>query len=360
MLATYLRRLAALGVAPKGFAAYRYQMRSILQLASRLAGRAIMSATLFQQAALFGCALVDDRGIVTERQLSRWTLAQRRSAIRSFATLMQPELQSLLGQNPHAVIDNALRSVAQRAGAGYRLSGGKPRKRGGYAPSRKEVAAVIAAAAMCPGFTGLRNSVFFRILVETGTRVNALRELDGTDCVVMPSGRLRLFVHAKGKAETREVELSQELSDALRRYVQAYNRHAAVNGWRVRIHLGRAGPIWRNSARGCWPYPAISATLRAACERAGRHEFTSHALRRAFATDAATIMPRHVVALAGGWQGLERLDDHYIQTRDVQIWEKLQRADMSVDRTTEEQGGTDGTTITLPNFILFSTEIVPA
>ena len=43
-----------------------------------------------------------------------------------------------------------------------------------------------------------------RILAETGCRVTALRTLDGTNCVEMPSGRLRLFLHEKGKAEAAE------------------------------------------------------------------------------------------------------------------------------------------------------------
>ena len=52
---------------------------------------------------------------------------------------------------------------------------------------------------------------------------------------------------------------------------------------------------------------------------------TPHALRRAFATDAASVLPRHTVAQAGGWKGLERLDDHYVQPRGDAIRAKLNR-----------------------------------
>jgi hypothetical protein len=55
-------------------------------------------------------------------------------------------------------------------------------------------------------------------------------------------------------------------------------------------------------------------------------DFTPHALRRAFATDAASLLPRHTVAQAGGWQGVERLDDHYVQPRPATILRKLDRS----------------------------------
>jgi len=55
--------------------------------------------------------------------------------------------------------------------------------------------------------------------------------------------------------------------------------------------------------------------------------FSPHALRRFFATEAASALPRHVVALAGGWQGVERLDDHYIRPHTADLWAKLERSD---------------------------------
>src|SRR5207248_5249989 len=72
-----------------------------------------------------------------------------------------------------------------------------------------------------------------------------------------------------------------------------------------------------------WACDDIRAALQDACEAAGLPTFTPHALRRAFATDAASALPRHVVALAGGWRGVERLDDHYVQPRPPTIWKKL-------------------------------------
>jgi integrase len=191
---------------------------------------------------------------------------------------------------------------------------------------------VLDAVGTAPGFVGARNRAFFTILAETGARVNALRQLDGAGCIEMPSGRLRVFLHEKGKAEPREVELSHEAAQALRAYIKSFNYLAAVRNWRVRVRLGEPGIVWRNSPRGCWSYDNIRATLRAGCSTAAVPEITPHALRRAFATEAATMLPRHTVARAGGWQGVRRLDDHYVQPDDGTIRQKLSQAGRTASR----------------------------
>jgi integrase len=217
---------------------------------------------------------------------------------------MRPELLPLLCEEPLDRVDRALRTVAERVGTGYRLSGGAPRRRGGRAPTEGQIRDVLEALGRAPGYLGVRNRAFFTILAESGARINALRELDGADCIEMPSGRLRIFLHEKGKGEPREVELSHAAADAMRAYAEAFNYLAAVRRWHARVRLGEPGPIWRNSARGRWSYRDILEILRASCAAAEVQPFTPHALRRAFATDAASILPRHTVAQAGGWQGL--------------------------------------------------------
>jgi integrase len=314
-------------------------MRSMLLIAARLAGRTMTSADLLQDEALLGRVLVDDTAPTLRTRLSRWTLAQRRSAIRDFVTLMRPELIMLLNEDPHDRVDRALRAVAERVGTGYRLTGGAPRRRGGRAPSDSQVRDVLEAVGRAPGYLGARNRAFFLILAETGARVNALRQLDGTDCVEMPSGRLRLFLHEKSKGERREVELSRAAADALRVYAEAFNYLAAVRRWPVRVRLGETGAIWRNSPRGCWSDADIRATLRAGCSAAEVPSFTPHAFRRAFATDAASVLPRHTVARAGGWEGLERLDDHYVQPRIGAIRAKLTRQEHDDARPEDSEGG---------------------
>jgi integrase len=238
---------------------------------------------------------------------------------------MRPELTALADEEPHDRLDRALRAVAERVGTGYRLTGGAPRRRGGRAPSAGQIRDILDAVGHAPGYVGIRNRAFFQILAETGARLNALRQLDGSDCVQMPNGRLRIFLHEKGKAEPREVEVSRDAADVLRSYAAAFNYLAAFRLWPVRVRLGEPGPIWRNSSRGCWSSEDIRETLRAGCHAAEVLEITPHALRRAFATDAASVLPRHTVAQAGGWKGLERLDDHYVQPRGDAIRAKLGR-----------------------------------
>lgn len=313
----------------------------MLLIAARLTGRAMTCADLIRDEGLLSQVLVHDTAPTLGTRLSRWTLAQRRSAIRDFVTLMRPELRVLLSEEPHERLDRALRTVADRVGAGYRLNGGAPRRRGGRAPSDSQVWDVLEAVGRAPGYLGTRNRAFFTILAETGARVNALRQLDGADCVEMPSGRLRLFLHEKSKGERREVELSRAAAEALHGYAEAFNYLAAVRRWPVRVRVGEPGPIWRNSTRGRWSEDDIRAVLSAACSVAAVMPFTPHALRRAFATDAASILPRHTVAQAGGWQGLERLDDHYVQPRVGTIRAKLSGQAQDSPRPSSRECGTD-------------------
>jgi integrase len=306
-------------------------MRSMLTTATRLTGQTMTCVDLIRDEKLLGRVLVHDIAPTLGTRLSRWTLAQRRSAIRSFAALTRPELIRLLAEEPLDRVDRALRSVAERIGAGYRLTGGAPRRRGGQAPSGTQIRDVLDATGSEPGYVGARNRVFFQILAETGARVNALRLLDGADCVEVLSGRLRIFLHEKGRGAPREIELSHAAADGLRAYAERFNYHAAVRRWGVRVHLGKPGPVWRNSPRGCWSYDDILAKLRAGCSAAEAPAFTPHALRRAFATDAASVLPRHTVAQAGGWQGLERLDVVVVQPRSATICEKLSRLEQSAE-----------------------------
>jgi integrase len=238
---------------------------------------------------------------------------------------MRPELLPLIKEEPSSVVERALRLVAERVGGGYRLTGGAPRRRGGRAPDHRDISAVLVSLRNASGFVGPRNRAFFGILAATGCRVNALRQLDGTECLVLPNGRVRLYLHEKGKLERREVELSSIVMHHLHEYMEAFNHFATSRAWRIRVRLGEPGGVWRNEIGGQWGYASVLKTLKDGCTRAGVTPFTPHAFRRAFATDAASRLPRHIVAQAGGWKGLERLDDHYVQPREPTIWGKLER-----------------------------------
>jgi len=331
LIETYARRLAAAG---RDVSKYRQQLMRLPKIALRLDGRSRSLLDLFAEPHMLGRVLVDDMAM-DGSQLSKWTLGQRRSAVRSCAQLMYPELIAALGRDPHAVIDEALRLVAIRVGGGYRLPGGKARKRGGYVPPTADIARVITTAGEAVGFWGLRNRAFLSILLASGCRVNALRLLDGTKCVVLSDGRIRLFLHEKRKTKRRQIELSRQDAEVLQAYMSAFNEHARLRGWTTRIEIGKTGRIWRNSGRSAWSYERVLAELRCACDSAGVTPFTPHGLRRVFATETANVLPRYTVQLAGGWQGGQRLDDHYIQPRRQQIWNKLHTAETADDELTK-------------------------
>lgn len=327
LLAQYVQRLAHTGLSAKTQQAYIFQVGQLLGAARRhgFSGHGSLLA-LFRDDRLLGLALTDDAS-ATAGILSRWTLAQRRSAVRAFARLMAPELRPHLSDEPETIVARALRGRAERVGSGFRLSGGAPRRRGGPVPPRTEVAAIIAEAGRAEGYKGARNHAFFTLLYETGSRVNALRGLTGDAVFVMPSGRLRLMLHAKGQAMPREVELSQLAAARLTAYVASFNREATIAGRCERITLGEPGPVWRSSWRGQWAYDGVVETFQRACFATGAPAYGIHALRRAFATDAAATLPRHVVARAGGWRGLQRLDNHYIRPHRETVADKLDDAE---------------------------------
>jgi integrase len=339
----FRRRLAATGASPKAQKAYVFQLRQLLSAAHRRGlkrGQGLID--LFADTALLGQALIDDRASRGDT-LSRWTLAQRRSAVRSFARLMAPELRPVLGAEPERIVIRALRGAAERVGGGYRLSGGTPRRRGGRAPTAEEVQGIIAAAASAGGFLGRRNRAFLTLLYETGSRVNALREIQGTDLVELPDGRVRLFLHAKGRRERREVEVSANSARLLHQYVDTFNGRAAYAGRPERIGIGERGPFWRSTWWQSWAYANVAKVFERACLASGKHAYSLHALRRAFASDAASHLPRQVVAAAGGWQGLRRMDNHYVQTDMATIARKLcNRADCK-----SEPGADDRTALTV-------------
>ena len=322
LVVIFERRLVAFGASKSGMTAYRNQLLATLRAARRISGSEYTMTLLFQDIPLFGRALVDDVSLTGVR-LSKWTLAQRRSAVRKFAGLMRPELLPLVGEEPLSLVDRALRFVAERVGGGFRLTGGSPRNRGGAAPTAAEITRLIDVLEQEPGFVGRRNVAFFRMLWTTGCRVNALRLLDGRDLVVMPDGRIRLYLHEKGKSEPREVELDDLTADALRSYLEAYKHTAASTRHPHRVHIGRSGAVWRSTGGRQWGYASIVSCLRKTCFNAGVPPFTPHAFRRAFATDGTACLPRYVVSRAGGWQGIERMDDHYIQVRTRTLWDKL-------------------------------------
>ena len=317
-LEEYRRRLVDCGAPPKTTKAYLYQLHRF----SDPVGGSKGIVDLFLDSQALGQALVADRS-KKGGKLSKWTLDQRRSAVRSFAKLMAPELKRMTGQQPLKIVNEALRLVAHRVGSRYYLPGGRPRNQGGPAPSSGEVSDIIGDAAQVPGFKGRRNEAFFTILYESGARVNALREVNCSDLFVMPNGTVRLMLNAKGCCQPREVELTSHAARLLFAYMETFNQEAVLHGSLARIDPGEHGHLWRSSWSSQWSYEAVRKTFKRACFSVGTVDYRLHALRRAFASDAAAVLPRDVVALAGGWERKEPMDDCYIHVLKESVAKKL-------------------------------------
>ena len=322
LIELFERSLNALGRAKRGMSAYTYQLRSIISVASRIAGRSISLAELFNNGELLGRALIDDQS-TTGFQLSKYTLDQRRSAVRSFASLLSPELRAFLDEDPTRLIDRSLQVVAERVGTGFRLSTGRPRNRGGRVPSREDFRSVFDALGLPGGFIGIRNIAFFTFLFGTACRVNEVRVLDGSDFIIMPNGRVRLFIREKRKSEPREVELSIQCTEMMREYFSAINLASSNRHQSCQVGFGIAGSIWKNKHFRQMSYRETCQALTVACHTADVTRFTAHAFRHAFASFGASRLSRFIVAPAGGWDGTERMDDHYVKPIGESMSSKL-------------------------------------
>ncbi len=301
---------------------YRWLRNEMLACASAEVGRRVGILDLFANPELLGRMLVSDR-LANGRVCSISTIAHRRTAIRSVATMLRPELQTTLGSDPHETIRDALRRVAERRGGGYRITAGTPRRRGGPTPRSEELRTILAAMGSAEGWLGLRDRAFATLLAGTASRVDALRTLDGTDCHVLPDGRVRIFLRQKNGRERHEVELDQESLQALRLYVIGFNETMLAAGRPDRIDLGQPGPVWRTARGTRLPDKTMRAALRHACRLAGTPDYTPHAFRRAWATEAAEVLPRWEAALGGGWRGTARFDSSYVTPSRAAVWTKL-------------------------------------
>ncbi len=301
---------------------YRWLRNEMLACASAETGRRVGIPDLFANPELLGRMLVSDR-CASGRVCSKSTIAHRRTAIRSVATILRPELQTALGRDPHEIIRDALRRVAERRGGGYRITAGTPRRRGGPTPRPEELRAIITAMGRAEGWLGLRDRAFATLLARTASRGHALRTLDGTDCHVLPDDRVRVLLHQKNGRERHEVELDRESCQALRLYVFGFNETMRTAGRPDRIALGQPGPVWRTERGAQLPDKTMRAALRHACRLAGTPDYTPHAFRRAWATGAAAVLPRWEAVLGGGWRGTERFDASYVTPSRAAVWTKL-------------------------------------
>lgn len=254
-LEEYRRRLIDFGVADKTVRSYLYQIDRIVEAAGESAD--IMH--LFLSPKILGRALVSDRSKQGSR-LSKWTLDQGRAGIRSFSKLMAPELRRLTGREPDEIVNEALRLVAVRRGSRYYLPGGRPRQRGGPAPTSEAISDTIEETARAQGFKGCRDRAFFTVLYGSGARVNALRKARCSDLVILPGGSIRMMLHEKGRSLPREVLLSSPAAELLVDYIDALSLPCLASSRQGRrIEIYRRG---RRQTRSCGRFAGGARTLR--------------------------------------------------------------------------------------------------
>ena len=159
---------------------YMWVLKDVLALAA-LSGESPSLEKLFTNLDLMGRTLARATDASDSRTISAWLAAQRRSVLRSFAGLMEQELETLGITDPSARITQVLQAIAEPIGSGFRLPVGRPRGRGGPMPSEEDIDAIREAIADRPGWEGTRNTAFLSILNSRGQRIGALLQLDGSN-----------------------------------------------------------------------------------------------------------------------------------------------------------------------------------
>ena len=314
LLASFQRRVEALGCTRKTARDYTSQMRTLLRIAHALHGEPIDLITLFGHTQLLGRSLAYSARPNCARQFSGYALDGRRHAARKFALVFDGELHARHGASGERLLDRALQSAYRRVGSTYRLPVSLPWQRGGPVLTPAELERLLKVVAAQPSFAGPRDFAAFLIMAETGCRIDALRRLHAAMCFEEPDGRIRLMVHAEGRREPAEYLLSRHASQALSDAINAFNREAPRLGRADWIRLGSPGPVWR-STLGVVSADAWRRTLASAGAAAGLPRLRPHDLRRTFATQAESRVGRYQTSLAGGWDGSGTMDRHYVSPR---------------------------------------------
>jgi hypothetical protein len=291
-------------------AKYGWTMTECVRLACRLAGTRVRALDLFKDSALLGMTLACGWNSRGDREISAWLASQRRGVVRSFALLMAGELLSAGISDGASFVDAALRTVADPVGGGYRLPVGWPRGFGGAVPAGDAVEALSQHLGSAPGWQGARNQALLSLLRLRGQRIGALLGLDGGNLHRLNDGAARMSLHAKSSREPFELAVPASVVSWLDAYVEGFNEATSPP---YSIGFGVPGPFWRD-ALGVNLTPAKwTSTLRDAAAFVGVPIITSHAFRRASATEAVTRVSRSVASLAGNWSSPRRMDEHYVQ-----------------------------------------------
>ena len=324
LLALYERRIAARWTV-KTRQKYTWVLRNLLDLASNLAGHSVAIIELLRDEPLLGRTLATATTADGSRQISACVAAQRRSVLRSFTQLLEPELRREGITDAGDALVRALRSVAEPVGTGYRLPVGTPRGRGGPTPPNEELAAIRDELGRKPGWRGTRNEIMLSLMTRRGVRIGGLLGLDGASAHRLPHGRVRCLLRAKSAREPYELAVPDDLIGPLVRYVEQFNAWARASGLPDRIGFGTPGRFWRNDFGRPLTYQTWTTELKQACVSAGLPVYTSHAFCRAFATTSTMAAPRATVASAGNWTSTRRMDDHYVRPSITRLRQSVAR-----------------------------------
>ncbi len=278
---------------------YKKALTCAVKQAQRFLGRRLASLREFYVVDVIAAVAADDVTLDGAGQLSRYSLRQRRVAMRAYVRYVG--LDDIQFEDADEILDNGLRRAARRKPMRYTIDAGRPE--GTHrCPTIEEVEKVIAVAGVArTSFVGPRNAAIFALGMHAGMRASEIIAMRGSDFSER-RGQLFLLKKKKGSNERVEIEVPDAVIPYLVRYIERCNGYAAARGWQSRIGFGVDGAFWRSCRERPLTYHGLGAMVRTYTRISGVEPFVAHGLRHLRAAVLGDVLVPEEAALAGGWK----------------------------------------------------------
>jgi integrase len=321
-LDAYESRLLRRGqVAADSAQVYRQALACVAKQGQRHLGKTIATVWEVYSADTIAAIARDDSPFDPQSdQLRKYTLRQRRVAIRSFARTMadlDPEGRAL--DELDCLVDEGLRKAGAWRGMRATIDAGAKHRRH-RRPTEEELEKVAAVAGGSrTTFLGRRNRAALYFMARVGARSMTLLAMDGSD-FQWRRGKLFARIREKGRRGRRPIEVPADIVPLLRAYIDSFNGQALARGWGCEIGPGVKGPLigfavkgpfWRGPGGKPLTYHALLGMARTSASIAGVPDFHLHGLRHMRAGYLGKHLDSDEAALAGGWRGPGVYERHY-------------------------------------------------
>ncbi len=274
--------------ASSGPRTYRNRVHAALQRLERASGQQWHLLDIIGDADVLAELLRCDRALHADRQITRGTIANTRSALSAFIAWI-PLPVGLSRQQLRGILEDARVHVSTVRGTRLLSSVGRPEGRDDRAvPTAAEIGEVIEQLCKMPEPLALVVADLVATSYMTGIRIGAVLALRRSDLVMMPDRRWYFLVREKSRNDRRPV-------------LARVRRPEQIEKWES---LSPESSLWQRQGLTLDEVAARRLVTEAA-DAAGIPSLQFHRIRHAFATDLAPSVGLRSTMLAGGWLGAD-------------------------------------------------------